>query len=791
MRHFDTKALEFDVLLRQISQYCHCETSALNVLQIQPFQIQSDAQRQLDIIADIMGLANISKKLPLRAFTDISSLCKRLKPEGAIVEASEVASVLKTLEVISNVSAFVHEASLVAPHLYSFASSLTGFERLEDVIKSSIDLEGNILDTASEQLAFLRSQIKATETKIKQRLQDIVRDNTVRVFLQDDFITERSGRWVIPVRMDSKGQVPGVVHDVSHSGETAFVEPLAIIKLSNELENLVAEAKAEEIRILKKICHAIRLQLDELLRQFELLTEVDALNAIAEFSRLMQMNIPTFCDSPQIELIAARHPILQLSYQSITPARTVVPLDIALKDQETVMVITGSNAGGKTVALKTIGLAVLSAISGIPICASKDSQIPFVNSILVDIGDEQSLQSHLSTFSAHVAKLAHIVNTANSNSLVLIDELGTGTDPEEGSALSCALLSELLSRRCLVFCTTHLSSIKAFAYETKGMSVASMLFDTETFSPLYKLIVGYTGSSHALDIALRYGMDKRIISLAKSFLHKSRTDFDNLIFELQSKKQDYEQKLAEFNLKELEVKQKLKTLDDTLQDASNKAKQILAKAYEEANSILTDIKRQFASTLVELKKLDKQSLKEALKKASSLQDDISQRLTKLKSDETDKLSIHDIATGDTLYVCSAKANATVLGINFKTNRVRLRLGSIEIEVGLEDLKRPQGSIQTKEDIGYTMQSAHNDGIQTLQTLNIIGQRVDPALSEVERFINQAVLEGLQEVKIIHGIGTGTLKKAVREYLSEHPSVQSLRDAQANEGAGAVTVVTLK
>ncbi len=504
------KLLEFDKLLSLIADFANSKASRTHVLQIQPMDNKDDIETRFKQVSELRKMFHEGSPLKLFYFSDISDLIIKIRPEGAVLEAIELSEFIPVLSICNYISEQMKDR-FDLPMLKKLTDHLTGFPDILEILIKSIDSEGNILDSASYLLAELRGKIRLFEVRIRKNLEEIIRDSRISVFLQDNFITTRSGRWVIPVRMDSKGMVQGVVHDVSKSGETAFIEPIGIINLTNELENLRAEQKAEEIRILRNICSMIRNVTRELKAEFDTLVYLDLLNCIAKFSDLLNMKSVEINNSYMIRLEKARHPLLELSFRKIGYTNYVVPLDIHLGNENKIMVITGANAGGKTIALKTVGLLLLMALSGIPIPADSSSSLPLAKNLLVDIGDEQSIEKNLSTFSAHISNISEILKNTDSRTIILLDELGTGTDPEEGAAISCAILQEMQKKGALVFATTHLSEIKGFVHKTKGMINASMEFDQKSLTPLYRLRIGEAGQSHALEIAMRYGLPDIII----------------------------------------------------------------------------------------------------------------------------------------------------------------------------------------------------------------------------------------------------------------------------------------
>jgi DNA mismatch repair protein MutS2 len=448
------------------------------------------------------------------------------------------------------------------------------------------------------------------------------------------------------------------------------------------------------------------------------------------------------------------------------------------------MVITGPNAGGKTIAIKTVGLLLSMALSGIPVACDSSSTFPLVYEILVDIGDEQSIESSMSTFSAHIANISEILKGADSKTIVMMDELGTGTEPAQGAALACAVLNNLKEKDALVFATTHLLDIAGFVHRTEGMVNASMEFDQETLSPLYMLKVGEPGQSYALEIAKRYGMPEDTISSAKEMLGSLKMDFHNLITDMKEKRVHYEEALTELqrNKKELEGKEML--VKERLAEAENQKREIMKNTYEEAKNIISDTKRQINAILEEAKR---EKSREVRKKLVKTEQHVEERLK--EHDREPSLSIGEIKEGDIVFVKSIRYDAEVLTIDRKHNHVRVKVGSKDIEVPISDISRGKRKYPETSIPGYTLHKAEEEIIPF--QLNIVGLRVDEALSRLEPFLNHVSIADINEVTIIHGIGTGALLKAVRSYLKEHPLVKEFRKGELSEGGNGVTIVKMK
>jgi DNA mismatch repair protein MutS2 len=633
----------------------------------------------------------------------------------------------------------------------------------------------------------LRVKIRALEKKINKRLEEIVRDGNVAPFLQDTFITKRTGRWVIPVRMDAKGQVKGVVHDVSSSGETAFMEPLEILGAANELENLVADARAEEIRILRGICQEIRTREDDIRADFKTIVQVDVLSSIALFSDSLGSETPVISETSVLRLDGACHPLL-LFIQNKGARGGVVPLDLHIGhlgkggENERVMLITGPNAGGKTVSIKTAGLLSLMALSGMPVTARSSSSFPLVEDLLVDIGDEQSIESSLSTFSAHVSNISHIVKGAGPGTLVLMDELGTGTDPLQGAAIGCAVIKSLMQKGAMVVATTHLTEVVAFVQKTEGMVNASMEFDPRTMRPLYRLKAGEPGQSHALEIAKMYGLPKEVLDTAREMLGPGQSELYELMADLKDKRKEHEDTLHKLEAERAELKERRARLDENIRKADAEKKEIIRRAYEEARDIVRDIKNKVFDILDEVKQKKK---RDSMRVIDNVGKKVDKKIAELTPEEP-TLKAEDINIGDTVFVGSLRSDAEVLKV-WKT-KLRVKAGGKEIEVPLKGI----GPARAKKEIKTAGVEFSGEVPQEAQMeLNIVGKRVDEALIEIEPFLNRASLSGLDSVLIIHGIGTGALRNATRELLEGHPLVKGFRPGRQEEGGDGVTVVELR
>ena len=732
-------------------------------------------------------LAAEGSPLQIFNFADIKPFLEKARPVGAVLDPLELSAFMPLMQLSSAISGQIREAEEI-PYLKILTRNLKGFPELMAFLERALDQEGNILDQASPLLAELRREIRQLEAQIRRKLEEIVREPRVEAFLQDDFITQRSGRWVIPVRMDSKTQIPGVVHDVSRTGETAFVEPLNIISLANQLENLMAEEKAEVIRILRKLSIMVRQKADEIEKEQAILVQLDLLSCLAYLADRMRMETPEIHEGTGILLINARHPLLSLSFEKKGPRKQVVPLTLELGKETTVMVITGVNAGGKTIALKTSGLLLLMALSGMPVPADSASRFPLVDGLLADIGDEQSIESSLSTFSAHIQRITGIIDQADEKTLVLMDELGTSTDPVEGAAIACAVLKDLQDKGALVMATTHLTEIKGFVHRSAGMVNASMEFDQKTLTPLYRLRMGEPGQSHALEIARQYGLPEPILETAHKLLSGREEGFEQLVADLNLKRREYETGLEELKRLQGNLAEENRKIEVMLTETEKQHKEILAKAYQEALEIAAQTKRQMNLLLEDIKKTDKAARRLALQKLRDEEEALSKKLREFKGQREDGPAIESLREGDRIFIRSLGCDAEVLAVSLKHNRIKVRAEGREIEVPITDVGFKEGKSGAHK---KASSSALTFQETTPSRINLIGQRVDDALYLIEPFLNHASLDGLQEVTMVHGIGTGILARAVRDFLKGHPLVKGFRKGDRSEGGEGVTIARLE
>ena len=783
--HNTLSRLEFTKVLQVVARHARSVATSDALAAMLPQTDAGTISMNWRRIEEIRCLLRQRIELRISRFSDIRPLLDQVRPDGAILSPFGLLEFIPVLESLAGLNKQLSPREDI-PALRLLDPFPVAFSDILEPLAITLDDEGNILDSASRELAEIRKAKRALAARVRKKLEEIVRKHETAIFLQDDFITVRSGRWVIPVRMDSKGMVPGVVHDVSSSGETAFMEPLEIIPFVNELENLSAEEKAEEIRILRQLSAWIREDADRIAACFVTLVELDRLDCIARFSERYNLAVPELNREGGLRLLSARHPLLLVMRDEAGDTTPVVPLDLELNSAQ-VLVISGPNAGGKTIALKTVGLINAMALSGMPVPASPSSSIPLLDSLLVDIGDEQSIEQSLSTFSAHISAISRILDQAGPRSLVLLDELGTGTEPLQGAAIGCAVLQELQQRGAVVLSTTHLTEIVGFVQQRTGMLNAGMEFDSATWTPLYKLVMGEPGQSHALETARRYGLPERVLDTARSLLGDTTSAFSGLIEELRHKRDALQIELATQQEERQRLETRARQLEQQQSELTRLRQETIDKARSEARDTITAARREM-NQLLEQYKQDrrKETADQFRQRAEQL--DAAFAPTGQQAPVLDSLQ-----PGAVVQVRSLGRVATVVSVDQPRNKVRVRAGSIEMEVPLHGLTTLQG-----QGTGGKGQKIKNRSLASCSLtldpcpseVNLIGKRVEEALTELEGFVDQAILAGQREIRIVHGIGTGTLQRAVREFLGRHPQISSFRSGEPHEGRDGATVAEL-
>jgi len=777
------KRLEFDKVLRLVNGHARSQCTTTAILAMTPLGDAARIRQHWGRVEEIRGLTRQRISLRISRFEDIRPLLDQVRPAGAILPPFALLQFIPVLGSLAELARQFNPRQDI-PLLKGIEPAPVAFSDILEPLSATLDDEGTILDSASRELAEIRRAKRTLTARVRKKLEEIVRKHETAIFLQDDFITIRSGRWVIPVRMDSKGMVPGVVHDVSSSGETAFMEPLEIIPFVNELENLTAEEKAEEIRILRRLSAWIREDSDRIRACFDTLVELDRLDSIAAYAEQYAMAMPELSTDTTLRLLSARHPLLLALWADQPDAPPVEPLDLELGADFQVLAISGPNAGGKTIALKTVGLITAMALAGMPVPASPSSAIPLLDALLVDIGDEQSIESSLSTFSAHVAGIARILEQAGPQSLVLLDELGTGTEPLQGAAIGCAVLHELQSRGAVVMATTHLTEIVGFVQQTPGMQNAGMEFDSASWTPRYRLVMGEPGQSHALETARRYGLPETVLQFARELLGDAGTAFAGVIEELRQKRNALADELAGQQTERQRLAEQARQLEQQRAELDELRRRIAEQGRDEARALVTATRRELNSLLDEYRKERRKETADRLReRAGQLEASFAPADQQTPAADT-------LKPGQQVHLRLLDRDATVVAVDQARQKIRVRAGSIEMEVPLHGLSQASAAPAATKRPAHTPIRMAQTVASASSELNLIGKRVDEALTLLEAFVDQAVLAGEREIRVVHGLGSGVLQQAVRKFLGRHPQVATWRSGAPHEGRDGATIAEL-
>ncbi len=720
---------------------------------------------------------------PMTELNDILPALDRAV-KGGILNGLELYNILRSIQVAKEGKVYFTKLKDLTPNIYQILKEMDDLKELKEQLVVSVADDGYILDTASTELKSIRKQIFKGESDLKDKLEGFIRSPQKLKYLQEGIITQRNGRYVVPVKTDAKGQVPGIVHDYSASGATVFVEPTFAVEIANRIQEFKVKEKQEIERILMALTAVVEAHSHQLKYINESLGDLDFILAKAKLARSQRATQPHINNEGYIRIKNGRHPLI--------PDGVVVPMSVELGKDFNTVVITGPNTGGKTVTLKTLGLLTLMALSGLFVLGDEGCSFPVLDGVYADIGDEQSIEQSLSTFSSHMTNIIKIIEKAQGNSLVLFDELGAGTDPVEGSALATSIMNLFKERKVLTVATTHYSQLKGFAYENEGVENASVEFDHKTLRPTYKLLVGIPGKSNAFEISKRLGLDDRVIESTKSLINQYTVRVDEILNDLEEKRMLYEKKLVEISAQEKKFASEVEKFKVKQNEFMEKREGMLAKAREEANKIIRLAKREGDDLIKEIRKIQTSTNQGELdRELQKVRDKM--KNTHVENDspqKTGNLGITDITVGMEVRLLDISQKATVLELPDEDKKVMCQVGIMKVKTPLENLEKIQGVNK----VTYNKTSLRNlssKGDDVKNSLDLRGQNVEDAILNIDKFLDDSFLVGLKEVTIIHGKGTGALRSGVRDYLRNHPHVKSLRFGDFNEGGDGASIVTLK
>ena len=784
--------LEFPKIKELLAERCVTDGGQNRARALVPLTVLSEIEAAQQETLEARAISGVYGGTPILWFSDVSDALRLSSIGGTLSPRMllDIAAVLRAAKAAKDALVTDREDT---PMLRAQAECLTDLRPVQQEISDIIVSEDEIADRASAELFSIRRKMRACTDRVRERLNSMIHSPTYQKYLQDAIITMRQDRYVLPVRQEYRAMVPGIVHDQSTSGATLFIEPMSVVEIGNERKQLMAAEKAEIDRILRKLSGEIAPYAGEIAQDQEILSQLDFVFAKASLGVSMDAVTPRVNERRFISIRRGRHPLIERD--------RVVPLDIELGDSFTTLVITGPNTGGKTVTLKTIGLFCLMAQAGLQIPAEDGSETAVFEEVFADIGDEQSIEQSLSTFSGHMKNIVEILSQVTGNALVLFDELGAGTDPTEGAALAQAILQHLLEMKTRTVATTHYSELKAFAMTTQGVENASVEFDVATLRPTYRLLIGIPGKSNAFEISQKLGLSADLIESAKDLLSKEQIRFEDVLANAEYHRQvaEKERELAEQAHTEMvEIRRQAERERAKLEEHRQRS---LQKAKEEAKRIVENARREQDNLIDQLR---------ALKKAGGAQEHEIQAIRRLSEQAAEELlndpsqredgsePLKDVKIGDLVHVSSMDIDATISSLPDAKGIVQLMAGRMKLRAPLSDLRKPTKTQQSdkKQKDKFLRRETANTRVDIMnrnvrRELDIRGLALNEALPEVEKFIDDAVLSSLREVSIIHGNGTGVLRQGIADCLRRHPAVSSFRAGRYGEGETGVTVVTIR
>lgn len=793
----DYRVLELGKVLEMLAAKCSCADTADLALRIQP---QPDLNKVHDMLLQTSDAHMLAGRFGTPSFGGATNIANPLRraQSGAVLSMGELLRIASVMRTIRTLRDWRSHCEGVSTSLDGLFMMLASNHALEDKITSSIVSPEEMNDRASAELYDIRRKIKSAESRVREQLEKLIRSATYQKYLQDALVTMRDGRFVVPVKAEFRGQVAGLVHDTSSSGATVFIEPMAVVETNNDIKLLKGREQEEIERILTALSGECGDNADMLIASYHTMIELDLLFAKANLGYEMKASLPIVAADGVIDIKKARHPLID--------PHKVVPSDIRLGGDFDTLMITGPNTGGKTVTLKTLGLLTAMTMCGMMIPAGDNSRISVFDRILADIGDEQSIEQSLSTFSAHMTNIIRILGVADGKSLVLLDELGAGTDPIEGAALAESIIEQLRGKGARIVATTHYAELKSYALTTDGVENGSCEFNVETLRPTYRLLIGVPGRSNAFAICSQLGMPDTVVEQARSLVSSDNTRVEDVVAELDTARQEMERKLAEAEQMRVEaealkseMKEREEKLEKTKQNeielARAEASRIVSQARGEADALLKEIDRlrkDYESAKISALNGDaKATLRAKLRKMEAEVDPVEQR-----SNEGYVLP-RDLKIGDTVEVFGLHEKGTVLSLPDKSGNVTVQMGIIKSRVKLGELRLVEESKVTlngqkgpkQRKKGATTHSIDTKKVQT--EVDVRGCTVEEGILEVDRVIDHAIVMKLGEVRVIHGKGTGALRAGLHQHFRKHPNVKSFRLGVYGEGETGVTILELK
>ncbi|MCE5200702.1 MAG: endonuclease MutS2 [Armatimonadota bacterium] len=787
MEQHTLKVLEFDKIIAKLQSQAACSLGQEVAGLSYPATDLAVARRRQQETSEARAILDYEGNIPFGGIEDIRHFVERAAVE-ALLQPTELLSVLYTLQGTKRLGQFLAKMGPKYPIMGDLGSDIEQFNAVERAISGAIASSGEVMDSASHALGSVRSELRTTQSRITEKMNSYLQGSAYKTIIQEPVITIRSDRYCIPIKSDHRGQFPGIVHDASSSGATLFIEPAGVVELGNKRKQLVVREREEVEKVLAGLTAQVAAVSDRIIATLNVVGLIDAITARAKLSILQGACAPFLNDEGRIEMLAGRHPLLE---------GDVVPIDLQLGEKFSILLITGPNTGGKTVALKTVGLLSLMAACGMHVPALPGTELAIYENIYADIGDEQSIEQSLSTFSAHLNNIVRITRGATKNSLVLLDELGAGTDPAEGAALAKAILDFLLEHDAKTVATTHYGELKEYAYMRDGVENASVEFDPVSLRPTYRLLVGIPGSSNAFVIAARLGLDSVIIDAAKENVATHAVASDELIRRIEeSHRVAAEQRRAAEQISR-DAEQLKQRYEQQLGGIETLKSRVEHKTKERAENVIDTFSRKLERTLEELaaQKADSARAQDLKKKAEKLIDQLERETVKrveAKQVKEEKLSRDTVlAVGSRVRIAGVDRDGEIAEPP-EAGKVVVMVGNMRVTVPISSLRQAKGVPEQE----VKPQRADNSiGIQKAREftpeIHLRGMRVEPALIDLDKYLDDAMAAGMDSVRIVHGKGTGQMRSAVWDYLRSHRGVKSYRLGEQDEGGSGVTVVQMK
>ncbi|MBF1130900.1 MAG: endonuclease MutS2 [[Eubacterium] sulci] len=787
------ETLEYKKIIAQLKREMGSAASAKLADELTPLTSEKIIKEELRSTTEAVDLIVRKGPLPTGGLYDIREALLLAKKGGSLT-MRQLLEVQNVLGISSEVVAFMHDDALPElKYIGEMVDLIVEFTALEKEISRCILTEDEMADNASPKLKDIRRSIHQQNQAIKNKLSRIITSSSNKTYLQDAIVTMRDGRYVIPVKQEYRSFFPGMVHDQSKGGATLFIEPQGVVELNNKLRELEVEEQLEIARILAELSSRVAEHYREIRSNLELLTKLDFIMAKGKLSCKMHASEPKIDADGELRLISARHPLIEY--------KKAVPVDIRIGGDYRTLIITGPNTGGKTVSLKTAGLLVMMAQSGLHIPASHASTLPIFGEVFADIGDEQSIEQSLSTFSSHMKNIVSIIDKASYDSLVLVDELGAGTDPTEGAALAIAILERFYDSGALTMATTHYNELKKYALATSGVENAAMEFDVETLTPTYRLLIGVPGKSNAFEISKKLGLSESVIERASEHIKHGDMEFENVISSIEDDKRKAAADRLDAESMRAEIEERLKKLEEKEKAISEKRADIIAEAKREARELLRETKSAVKDVQKDLRRLQKSgvhtnlntgALEKSRRKINEAEDLVSEKVVKQVNSEP--VSADTLKIGDRVKLLTIGQNGTILSLPDEKGNLMINIGALKVKARLQDLmlinegkdRKPQAKSSSK--YGSLLRSKSSS---VSASINVRGKNLEDALADVEKYLDDVYMAGLDMVSIIHGRGGGILKDGIRQMLKRKKYVDSYGAASYNDGGEGVTLVRMK